>query len=255
VSRQPAAPPPAPDPAHAADAPRRRRGRPAIGRDTVLTRDDILDRAYAIVRDDGLDRLSMRQLADDLGVTVKALYNHVTNKAELLQALVDRVWVEIFGDVGANPGDLVEWLVQLQLRTREVWLQNLDLATLGMAVSEPDDQLMDACRMSAQVARWAGARDVGLVYNALQTYTFGSIAVATNRRRASVYFGRDPDEALATAHVLADEAGLPDDARAVLEARFDVGDEKHFETGLRLLVATLLAHDPDTPRVAGPTAG
>jgi AcrR family transcriptional regulator len=233
---------------HQPEAPtgKRGRGRPAIGRDTVLTLDDILDRAYVILRDQGLDALSMRQLADDLGVTVKALYNHVTNKAALLHALVERVWTDIFAGM-PPPDDLVEWLVQLQLRTRSVWLQNLDLATLAMAVSDPDDTLMATCELSAQVARMMGASDVGLVYNVLQTYTFGSVAVAANRRRASLYFGRDPDAVLTAAYELADATGLNDDARAVIQARFDEGDEQHFETGLRLLLATVLAHEPSEP--------
>ena len=230
------------------DAPnvaRRGRGRPAVARDTALTLDDILDGAYAILRDRGLDALSMRQLADDLGVTVKALYNHVANKAALLHALVERVWAEIFNGITTDPSDVIEWLLQLQLRTRAIWLQNLDLATLAMAVSEPDDNLMATAVVSAQVARLAGARDVGLMYNVLQTYTFGSIAVAANRRRASLYFGRDPDTILAAAYALADTTRLPAEARAVIQARFDDGDEKHFEKGLRLIVAALLAHDPD----------
>jgi TetR/AcrR family tetracycline transcriptional repressor len=229
----------------ATNAAKRGRGRPAVGRETALTLDDILDAAYAILRDRGLDALSMRQLAEDLGVTVKALYNHVTNKAAVLHGLVERVWAEIFGGMTTDPSDVIEWLVQLQLRTRSVWLRNLDLATLAMAVSEPDDNLIFASVVSAQVARSAGARDVGLMYNVLQTYTFGSIAVAANRRRASRYFGRDPDAMLAAAYELADSEGIPADARAVIQARFDEGDEKHFEKGLRLLVATLLAHDPD----------
>ncbi len=220
---------------------RRGPGRPAIARATALTRDDIVDRAYAIVRDQGLDALSMRLLADDLGVTVKALYNHVANKAALLQALVDLVWVEIFGGMEADPDDLVEWLVELQVRTRTIWLKTLDLATLGMAVSQPDDNLMTACVGSAYIAQLIGARDVGLMYNVLQTYTFGSIAVAANRHRASVYFGRDPAVALTEAYALADAAKVGADTRAVIEARFGAGDETYFEAGLRLILAALIA--------------
>ncbi len=221
--------------------PPRRRGRPALVRDTALTDEVIVDTAYRIMVEDGLDELSMRRLSDDLGVTVKAIYNHIANKAALMQRLVDRVWEDIFAGLPPDPTDLLEWSVLLQLRTRNVWLENLDLATLGMAVSEPDEILLSATNQSAQVLRLLGAQDVGLLYNVLQTYTFGSIAVAANRRRASRYFGRDPAATLRAARELAASSGASADALEVLEARFDEGDEQHFETGLRLIIAALLA--------------
>ena len=43
----------------------------------------------------GIDGLSMRQLAQELGVVPMALYKHVANKDELLDAMVDIVFSEI----------------------------------------------------------------------------------------------------------------------------------------------------------------
>jgi len=199
-----------------------------------------VERAGAIVRSDGLDALTMRRLAEELGVTVKALYNHAPNKAAVLQAVVDRVWADIFTGLATDSSDLVEWLVELQLRTRRIWLDNIELAAFSMAVSEPDQKLIDAAVLSAVVGRAVGARDVGLLYNVLQTYTFGSIAVAANRRRASAYVGRDPAQALAAAYELAEALGAPPEARSIIEAQWDEGDERHFETGLRILNAGFL---------------
>lgn len=225
-----------------AGTPRRGPGRPAIGRLTNLTLEDMLDTTERIVRLEGLDALTMKRLADELGVTVKALYNHVANKAALLQLVVDRVWQQIFAGLPPDPGDLVEWLIELQLRVRRVWLENLDLASLAMAVSEPDEDTLSGAAFIAGFTVAVGASDAGFFYNVLQTYTFGSIAVAANRRRSSGYFGRDPDEVLAKAYELADRNGLPDNARAIIEAQLDEGDEKYFEAGLRLVVEALL-HD------------
>ena len=39
----------------------------------------------------GVDDLSMRRLADELGFKVMSLYNHVANKDELLELMVDRI--------------------------------------------------------------------------------------------------------------------------------------------------------------------
>lgn len=228
------------------DEPRRRPGRPAVGRQTSLTAEDILTTTYRIISDEGLDALTMKRLADDLGVTVKALYNHVPSKPVLLQLLVDRIWGDIFERVSPQPDDLVEWIIQLQLVVRRVWLDHLDLATLAMAVTPPSEDLMSAVTISAAVAGAMGAPDAGFFYNVLQTYTFGSIAVAANRRRSSAYFGRDPETTLAEAYVLADKVGLSPEARAVLEARWDEGDEKHFEAGLRFIVAALLSVGSET---------
>ena len=56
-----------------------------------LSRDAILDRALAIADADGVDALSVRRLARELGVTPMALYWHFENKEALLHALGDRL--------------------------------------------------------------------------------------------------------------------------------------------------------------------
>ena len=56
-----------------------------------LTRDRILEAAVALVDSEGLEALSMRRLGKELGVEAMSLYNHVPNKAALLDGLVDHV--------------------------------------------------------------------------------------------------------------------------------------------------------------------
>jgi AcrR family transcriptional regulator len=51
----------------------------------------ILDAALRLIRRDGGDKLSMRTLASELGVTPMAIYHHVPNKAALVQKLGDSV--------------------------------------------------------------------------------------------------------------------------------------------------------------------
>ncbi len=53
----------------------------------ALTRDQIIDAAMTILRDYGLEDLSMRRLARDLGVQPGALYWHINNKQDLLTVL------------------------------------------------------------------------------------------------------------------------------------------------------------------------
>ena len=60
-----------------------------------LTKDRIVSTAVALADDGGLDSISMRKIADELDVVPMALYRHVANKDELLDAMVDALVAEI----------------------------------------------------------------------------------------------------------------------------------------------------------------
>jgi AcrR family transcriptional regulator len=55
----------------------------------------VLRAAVALADDAGIEALSMRKLADKLGVVPMALYKHVANKEELLDGMIDVVIAEI----------------------------------------------------------------------------------------------------------------------------------------------------------------
>ncbi|MEU9077672.1 TetR/AcrR family transcriptional regulator [Kitasatospora sp. NPDC048538] len=70
--------------------------KPADGtRRTPLSRERVLRAAVAFADAEGTDALSMRRLAQELGVVPMALYKHVANKDELLDGMVDLVVGEI----------------------------------------------------------------------------------------------------------------------------------------------------------------
>lgn len=60
-----------------------------------LTRDRVLRAAVELADGTGIDALSMRKLAQALGVVPMALYKHVANKEELLDGMLDVVVGEI----------------------------------------------------------------------------------------------------------------------------------------------------------------
>ena len=62
---------------------------------TPLSRERVLDAAVALADEAGIDAVSMRRLAQDLGVVPMALYKHVANKEELLDGMVDVIVGEI----------------------------------------------------------------------------------------------------------------------------------------------------------------
>lgn len=93
---------------------RRRGERPTRGRRPSLTVDAIVAAAIEMADEAGLGALSMRALADRLGVGTMSLYTHVPGKAELTDLMLDTVLGET-----ARPEELPEgWRARLELIAR-----------------------------------------------------------------------------------------------------------------------------------------
>jgi AcrR family transcriptional regulator len=60
-----------------------------------LSRERVLETAVALADRHGLDWLSMRKLAEELGVAAMTLYYYVPNKDELIDGMIDLVFAEI----------------------------------------------------------------------------------------------------------------------------------------------------------------
>lgn len=69
------------------EAPKRRR--------TTLNRDRVLDAGIALADAEGIGAVTMRRLGRELGVEGMALYNHIDNKHDLLDGMLDCVAAEI----------------------------------------------------------------------------------------------------------------------------------------------------------------
>lgn len=69
-----------------------------------LTRERVLRAAIDIVDKEGVDALSMRRLGSELGVEAMSLYNHVPNKAAVLDGIVETVISDI-----ELPEDISDW--------------------------------------------------------------------------------------------------------------------------------------------------
>ncbi|MFF1924661.1 TetR/AcrR family transcriptional regulator [Streptomyces sp. NPDC058221] len=79
-------------------APRSRRERPAKA---ALTHDSIVATAVALMRAEGLQRVTMRRLAQELDTGPASLYVYVANTAELHAAILE----ELLGAVDLSPAD------------------------------------------------------------------------------------------------------------------------------------------------------
>src|SRR5437763_16174685 len=66
-----------------------------VTRRAGLTRERVLEAALKLADESGIAALPRRRLGQALGVEAMSLYNHVANKHDLLNGLVDRVAREI----------------------------------------------------------------------------------------------------------------------------------------------------------------
>jgi AcrR family transcriptional regulator len=81
-----------------------------------LSRERVLTTAVALADGMGIEALTMRALAHELGVVPMALYKHVASKDQLLDGMVDIVFAEVdFAGSGAG------W--KTTMRHRAIWMR------------------------------------------------------------------------------------------------------------------------------------
>lgn len=81
----------------------------------TLTRDRVIAGALELTDAEGLDALTIRALAGHLSVRPMSIYHYVATKEELLDALVDAVFSELY-----MPSTAGEWRVELANRAVSV---------------------------------------------------------------------------------------------------------------------------------------
>jgi AcrR family transcriptional regulator len=97
-----------------------------------LSADLVLATALRIVDKDGLDGLSMRRVAQELGTGAASLYAYFASKEELLEQLLDRV-IGAVPIAAVEPGRWVEQLKELHINSRAVLRAHRDLARAAQA--------------------------------------------------------------------------------------------------------------------------
>jgi AcrR family transcriptional regulator len=201
-----------------------------------LSRERIMQTALHLADEGGLDNISMRKLAQALGVEAMSLYNHVSNKDEVLDGIADLVVSEI--EVPEIGGD---WRQALRRRA---------ISAHTVLRSHPWSPLLIASRINVGPAmlRYINAtlgcmREAGFSYeladrawNALDSHIYGFTLLEMN-------FPLDPSEYVGAAtqfiHL------LPQETHPYMrELTQLVIDGKHrgtqsFEFGLDLLLSGL----------------
>lgn len=193
---------------------------------------DVLEAARAIARRDGVQAISMRRLADRLGVAANAIYTYFPDKAALLDALLD----DLLGEI-AVPARSADWrapLVAILRGTRRLLLSHADLIPLYLARPGRGANAMrlgDAMLESLAAGDVSG-RAAADALRILLIYTLGFAAQEAPRRG-------DPS---GVARIRASEAAfrgaehLPH-LRELSAELAHHADEQTFELGLRWLLA------------------
>lgn len=216
-----------------------RRRRPAR---EPLTRERIVEAAIRILDRDGLDAVSTRKIAEDLGTGSASLYAHVSSREELIELMVDR----IAGEIEVPEPDADHWQDQLRAYARHaqgVWAAHADIVRTSLAtiptgpgrlrVIEGLLAIMRAAGFSDQVAIWGVDRLQ--IYIDADTYE-GWLFTAKIKQ------GFDVDEYIGSIREYYNK--LPADRFPILASlAHTVGyaSDQRFEFGLELIIAGLAA--------------
>jgi AcrR family transcriptional regulator len=208
---------------------------PGAERRGRLNRDRVLRAAVALADADGIESLTMRKLGEKLGIEAMSLYNHVANKSDLLDGMIDIV----FGEIDLPAGG-TDWKTAMRRRaisaravlTRHPWAigRMESRATPGPATLRHHDAVIGSLRgagFSIPMAAHA--------YSAMDSYIYGFAMQAP-----SLPFDTAADTAKITQAIMArftsgDYPHLTEMAvEHILQPGYDYGNE--FEFGLDLIL-------------------
>jgi len=140
---------------------------------TPLSRDHVVRAAVGIADRDGIQALSMRRLGEEVGVEAMSLYNHVRNKEEVLDGMIDDVFSQI--ELTTNG---VEWRTAMRGRAvsarqallRHPWAIGLmeSRSRAGSNTLRHHDGVLGILRRSGFSVDAAGH-----AYSILDSYTYG----------------------------------------------------------------------------------
>jgi TetR/AcrR family transcriptional regulator, tetracycline repressor protein len=140
-----------------------------------LSRDLVVAEALAMLDHEGLERFSVRRLADRLSVTPMAVYNHVSSKRDLLQAVADAVVSEVH-----YPAVRGDWrrVVGTCFRTlRKTCLAHPGAVPLIESSEKLHPSIFRPMEITLTALRGAGlgAQDAVRAYFLLTTFTLGQV--------------------------------------------------------------------------------
>lgn len=98
----------------------------------ALSREGIVAAALRVVDDEGVDAVTMRRVAEELGTGAASLYAHVQDKEELLEAVFDAVLAEMALPDRIDGRNWQRQVKQIAIDLHEVLLRHRDIARVAM---------------------------------------------------------------------------------------------------------------------------
>ena len=138
------------------------RPEPATEPRAPLSKERVLHAAVTLAARDGIESVTMRKLADELGAGAMSLYHYVPNKEELLDGMIDIVFSEI-----EPPSTDDDWKTAMRKRaisTREALGRHVERpvrAVVG-ALSEADPRRHGELSVEARQRLGIGRRQHNL---------------------------------------------------------------------------------------------
>ena len=202
-----------------------------------LTRERLIEGAIAVADAGGLGALTIRSLADALGVKPMTPYHHVANKEEILGGMIDAVFSEIAlppADAGWRPAIRERALSARQVLRRHPWATGLmdSRRSPGPATLRHHEAVIGTLRRGGFPVQM-----VGHAYSLLDSYTYG-FAV----QEAALPMDADDAPAMVEAFLeQLDPVEYPNLAELATEfaARNGDQDTDEFEVGLDLVLDSL----------------
>jgi AcrR family transcriptional regulator len=121
-----------------------------------LNRSLILNTALNLANQQGLDQLSTRKLAQQLGASPMAIYRHVANKADLLDGMLECVVLQAKLAAPERTEDWQDWTINTLCRMRQVLINNPGVIPLLGSTSVFGTSALNAMELVLSVLRQAG---------------------------------------------------------------------------------------------------
>jgi len=236
-------------------APRSRRARPAK---PPLSREAIVDAALAIVRDEGVEALSMRRVAQALDTGPASLYVYVADRDELHELLFDAAAATI----ETEPVDPERWRDQLKALVRRMVTMMAEdfpgMAQLGMARIPSGDNVLRITEAMLALLKAGGASDEAAGY-AMDLISMYATAIAYEQSLYRTLYRDDPDREQRDLERLVQRMKSLDPARfptitAIGPAMTRGDGAERFELGLDVMINGLLATPTEGRLTRGPDA-
>jgi AcrR family transcriptional regulator len=152
--------------------------------------EDVVAAATAIADAEGLAALSMRRVAEAMGLSPMSLYTYVPSKAELVDLMFDRAMAAV-----ADPDEgLAGWRARLTFIARQRWaLAQLHPWVLDLALHRPPLGPNVLRKFEATIHALGGMglteEEITLVADVLQNYIGGALQTAREARDVERHSG------------------------------------------------------------------